>query len=201
MHFEIVRKNRKKYLRPLNKKQESNHKTIFISSSGAGSALDAIDNGLTILNYILQLPGKCCPSASKVVDGIGNWCADGTKGTPYCARGGCNIQGCNCDGGCRAPPDDSIVAIMYEGRNYNKGAFNTGADKAFTANSNTCVNFGYFNDKISSIIPTNGCVKVWENGNCEGASACFCRPIVNLRQHEMRSGTSWEDQISSMSTC
>lgn len=179
----------------------SNHKTISISSSAAGGALDAIDSGLTILDYILRLPGKCCPSASKVVDGIGNWCVDGSKGTPYCAHGGCNIQGCNCDGGCRTPPDDSIVAIMYEGRNFNKGAFNNGADKAFTANSNTCVNFGYFNDKISGIIPANGCVKVWENGGCEGASACFCEPIGNLGRHEMRSGTSWEDQISSMSKC
>ncbi|KAF8884396.1 hypothetical protein BD779DRAFT_1801744 [Infundibulicybe gibba] len=29
-------------------------------------------------------------------------CNDGTKCTPYCGYGQCNIFGCNCDGGCRS---------------------------------------------------------------------------------------------------
>uniref|UniRef100_A0A915IGN9 Uncharacterized protein n=1 Tax=Romanomermis culicivorax TaxID=13658 RepID=A0A915IGN9_ROMCU len=28
-------------------------------------------------------------------------CGDCTRGTPFCARGKCNIFGCNCDNGCR----------------------------------------------------------------------------------------------------
>ncbi|KAF4544418.1 uncharacterized protein LTHEOB_5988 [Lasiodiplodia theobromae] len=28
-------------------------------------------------------------------------CRDGTVGTPYCGKGGCNWLGCDCAGGCR----------------------------------------------------------------------------------------------------
>lgn len=162
-----------------------------------GHGLDGLDAGLTILDVILKLPGKCCPN----VVPKGNWCVDGTQGTPYCAYGGCNIQGCNCDGGCRRPPDDNNVAVMYEDDNFNLGAFRNGADKAFRVDSNTCVNFGYFNDKISGIAPMHGCVRVWEHTNCEGAEMCVCKPIANLARVQMNGGTTWNDQISSMSKC
>lgn len=171
-------------------------KTPF-SPAIAGQALDALDAGLTILDVILRLPGRCCPNA--VVSG--NWCVDGSKGTPYCARGGCNIKACNCDGGCRTPPDGTSVAVVYENRNYNMGLCCSGADKAFTVDSNTCINFGFYNDKITGIVPVHGCVKVWEHGDCGGASMCVCKPIERLGKHEMRGGTSWDNQISSMSKC
>lgn len=163
----------------------------------AGQGLDALDAGLTILDVILKLPGKCCPNV--VISG--QWCVDGSKGTPYCAYGGCNIQGCNCDGGCRIPPDDSSVAVVYENRNYNMGLCCSGADKAFAVNSNTCINFGFYNDKITGIVPVHGCVRVWEHGDCGGASMCVCKPIERLGLREMRPGTSWDDQITSMSKC
>lgn len=161
-----------------------------------GHGLDGLDAGLTILDALLKLPGKCCPNLVPK----GNWCIDGTKGTPYCAYGACNIQGCNCDGGCRRPPDDNNVAVVFEDGNYNLGISN-GADKAFKVDSWTCVNFGYFNDKITGIAPMHGCVRVWEHANCEGAAMCVCKPISNLAREEMRDGTSWNDQISSMNKC
>ncbi len=36
----------------------------------------------------------------------GDSCNDGTRGTPCCGVGRCNIFCCNCDGGCRKPPVD-----------------------------------------------------------------------------------------------
>lgn len=77
----------------------------------------------------------------------------------------------------------------------------SGADKAFTVDSNTCINFGFYNDKITGIVPVHGCVKVWEDRDCGGASMCVCKPIERLGKHEMRGGTSWDNQISSMSKC
>ncbi|OQE34700.1 hypothetical protein PENCOP_c016G07071 [Penicillium coprophilum] len=38
----------------------------------------------------------CCPTTKSK-----NRCNDGTKGTPYCGKGPCNIAGCACKGGCR----------------------------------------------------------------------------------------------------
>ena len=41
--------------------------------------------------------------------GVGQACKDGTAPTPYCGYGGCNLFGCDCNGGCRrgdwTPPD------------------------------------------------------------------------------------------------
>ena len=56
----------------------------------------------------------CCPA-----DAWG-FCADGTRGTPYCGYGPCNIFGCNCDGGCRRPSGamESVAPITTETEEY-----------------------------------------------------------------------------------
>ncbi len=38
----------------------------------------------------------------------------------------------------------------------------------FIVNEGTCVNLNFYNDKISSIDPHGGCVKVWEHKRCSG---------------------------------
>ncbi|XP_078609213.1 uncharacterized protein LOC144880728 isoform X1 [Branchiostoma floridae x Branchiostoma japonicum] len=38
-------------------------------------------------------------------------CQDGTSGSPYCGKGGCNIFGCNCYGGCRHSKRDVLEEV------------------------------------------------------------------------------------------
>ncbi|KAF2668930.1 hypothetical protein BT63DRAFT_246062 [Microthyrium microscopicum] len=62
---------------------------------------------LTLLNIILAIlpfisadnaaTADCCFPVSDDRNRL--YCADGTLGTPYCGKGGCNRFGCNCDGG------------------------------------------------------------------------------------------------------
>ncbi|KAF8885956.1 hypothetical protein BD779DRAFT_644899 [Infundibulicybe gibba] len=70
---------------------------------------------ITLALHIQQASAECCPcrgglvcTAPLVCDKL---CYDGRRCTPYCGRGsgGCNIFGCNCDGGCRARETQSIA--------------------------------------------------------------------------------------------
>lgn len=181
------------------KKRQDTVSTRFddpFTQGRAGRVNDAFNSGLTILDFFLRT-GDCCPSDAP----LGNWCVDGSQGAPHCAYGTCNIVGCNCDGGCKMPPDDASVAIVYESDSFGAGIFRNGGHRAFVVDSNTCINFGYFNDAIRGVYPLNGCVRVWEDIDCGGASMCVCDPIADLSRFELRDGTSWEDQISSMDRC
>ncbi len=49
---------------------------------------------LLMMIHLEPVDAVCCGATNGL-------CADGTKGTPHCGRGPCNIFGCNCDNGCR----------------------------------------------------------------------------------------------------
>lgn len=165
------------------------------SIKGAG-ALDAIGSSLDILQYFLETrPGKCCKN-------LFDYCGDGTKGTPHCAYGSCNIQGCNCDDGCRTPADNTIHTIVFSQSNYNKGLAHIGSDRSINIAGNTCVNFGYYNDIITGVVLLNNkCVRIYEDVDCQGDSYCLCNSTDNLRKLSKENGGTWDDVISSMSAC
>jgi hypothetical protein len=53
---------------------------------------------------IPYVSADCCSPVCQAWNPVGpicyDWqCDDGTRGTPYCGQGPCNIFGCNCDGG------------------------------------------------------------------------------------------------------
>ena len=49
---------------------------------------------LLMMIHLEPVDAVCCGATNGL-------CEDGTKGTPHCGRGPCNIFGCNCDNGCR----------------------------------------------------------------------------------------------------
>ena len=49
---------------------------------------------LLMMIHLEPVDAVCCGATNGL-------CEDGTKGTPNCGRGPCNIFGCNCDNGCR----------------------------------------------------------------------------------------------------
>nr|CAH0110888.1 unnamed protein product [Daphnia galeata] len=79
---------------------------------------------LLMLLLTVQVDAECCvmnpplgsdhpgavlqPSPALITNLLygGDSCNDGTRGTPCCGVGSCNIFCCNCDGGCRKPPID-----------------------------------------------------------------------------------------------
>lgn len=75
--------------------------------------------------YNREMQGECCGSGTFVpikyrCDSYNGYicftdiCYDGTKRTPYCGVGKCNIFGCNCDGGCRRGTEASAKRIFQE---------------------------------------------------------------------------------------
>ncbi|KAF8883222.1 hypothetical protein BD779DRAFT_878039 [Infundibulicybe gibba] len=84
--------------------------------------------------HIQQASAECCgcPLENVRCDGPFNCeriCYDGNRCTPYCGRGsgGCNIFGCNCDGGCRTgtkppiplSPLESVFADLFKAADLN----------------------------------------------------------------------------------
>lgn len=62
---------------------------------------------LFVFAFAVFLPAPALADCCKA-DDCGH-CDDGTKGTPCCGYGKCNIFCCNCDGGCRKEDSRSIA--------------------------------------------------------------------------------------------
>ena len=60
--------------------------------------------------------GACCGTHTACCPLWKGCCGDCTYGTPYCGYGGCNIFGCNCDGGCRSGSGNCIPGCIRSKR-------------------------------------------------------------------------------------
>ncbi len=62
---------------------------------------------LLILCELAQQSNACC------TENANGYCGDGSRGTPCCGQGRCNIFCCNCDGGCRRRSDKKRFLDLF----------------------------------------------------------------------------------------
>ncbi|OXA42458.1 uncharacterized protein LOC118438794 [Folsomia candida] len=87
-----------------------------------------------------------------------------------------------------------------------------GAYDKFSVGLGECMTLGSYNDKASSIDPHGGCIKVWRDAGCSGPSMIITEQrgcsknlatcdISNSVEAEKEQRVTWDNSISSISTC
>lgn len=164
--------------------------------AGVGEGGEAIGQILNVGSKLMSIfannKDNCCPAAWKNPQTDARVCIDGTFGDTGCGVGKCNWNGCQCEGGCKSVDKDATIAYVRQ--------FTTmwGYDLTLFA-TNQCQNLGWWNDRISTLIPIYGCIRVYEDTECKGRDNCFC---VGQGHYSLTDfAVSWDNTISSYKKC